>query len=129
MLFLPIFKTKESASFVPRTINWNLPGFAFNELMLNLARTLLRSDSRFLNTISHSLLELYNVLSLAKLHTSDNVIKNKSFINILKVRILKLSGTPLIISYQELYEEPIFVLCFRRERKSRINDSPILSIP
>ena len=48
-------------------------------------KTLLIPDSRFLNTISNSLLELYKVLSLAKLHTSDNVItKNKSFINILK---------------------------------------------
>ena len=25
-------------------------------------------------------------------------------------------GTPLIISYQSLYEEPIFVLCFRCDR-------------
>ena len=53
--------------------------------MLNQAKTLLRSDSRFLNTISNSLLELYHVLSWAELYNSDNVItKNKSFINILK---------------------------------------------
>ena len=110
VLFLPISKTKESSSFVPRTINWNLPGFAFNELMLNQAKTLLRSDSRFLNTNSNSLLELYKVLSSAKLHTSDNLItKNKSFMYILKSKGPKIEpwGTPLIISYQELYEEPI----------------------
>ena len=72
------------------------------------------------------------MLSLTKLHTSDNVItKNKSFINILKRKGPKIepSGTPLIILYQELLEEPIFVLCFQRERESRVNDSPILSIP
>ena len=64
-----------------------MPGFSFNELMLNQAKTLLRSDSRFLNTISKSLIERYKMLSLAKLHTSDNVItKNKSFINILKTK-------------------------------------------
>ena len=84
ILFLPIFKTKESASFVPRTTNLNLPGFAFNELMFNQTQTL-RSDSRFLNTISDFLLELYIVLPLAKLHTSGNVTtKIKSFLNILK---------------------------------------------
>ena len=52
---------------------------------MNEAKTLLRSDSRILNTISNSLLELYKVLTSAKLHTSDNVItKKKSFINTLK---------------------------------------------
>ena len=62
-----------------------MPGFAFNELMMNEAKTLLRSDSRILSTISNSLLELYNVLTSAKLCTSDNVItKKKSFINTLK---------------------------------------------
>ena len=49
---------------------------------MNEAKTLLRSDSRILNTISNSLLELYKVLTSAKLHTSDNVItKKKSFID------------------------------------------------
>ena len=53
--------------------------------MLNQAKTLLRSVSRFLNTVSNSLLELHKVLASAELHTSGNVItKNKSFINILK---------------------------------------------
>ena len=36
-------------------------------------------------------------------------------------------GTPLIISCQELYDEPIFVLCLRREIVE-INKSPTLSI-
>ena len=63
------------------------------------------------------------MLSLTKLHTSDNVItKNKSFINILKRKGPKIEPSGL-------FEEPIFVLCFQRERESRVNDSPILSIP
>ena len=116
ILFLPIFKTKESSSFVPRTINWNFPGFAFIEFMLTQVKTLFRSVSRFLNTISNSLLELYKVLLSAKLRTSDNMIKNK-FINVLKSKGPKIEpwGTQLIISYQKLYEEPIFFLCLRRE--------------
>ena len=84
--------------------------------MLNQAKTLLRPVSRLLNTISNSLLELYRVLSLAKVHTSDNVIiKNKSFTNILKSKHPKIEpcGTPLIISYQELFRGPIFGLCLR----------------
>ena len=111
ILFLPIFKTKESSSFVPRTINWNFPGFAFIEFLLNQVKTLFRSVSRFPNTISNSLLELYKVLLSAKLRTSDNVItKNKLFINVLKSKGPKIEpwGTRLIISYQKLYEEPIF---------------------
>ena len=85
ILFLPIFNTKELSFFVPRIINWNLSGFAFNELMLNQAKTLLRSVSRFLSTIPDFVLEPQKVLSSAKVHTSDIVItKNKLFTNILK---------------------------------------------
>ena len=59
--------------------------------MLNQAKTLLRSDSRFLKTNSNSLLELYKVLSSAMLHISDNVVtKNKSFIYILKSKSPKI---------------------------------------
>ena len=50
-----------------------MPGFAFDELMLNQVKILLGSVSRFLNTSSNSLLKLY-VLTSAKLYTSDNVI-------------------------------------------------------
>ena len=58
---------------------------AFNELMLNQAKALLRSVPRFLDTISSSLLEICKMLSLAKLHFKDNVTtKNKSSIIILK---------------------------------------------
>ena len=58
---------------------------AFNKLMLNQAKALLRSVPRFLNTTSNSLLEIYKILSLAKLHFKDNVTtKNKSSIIILK---------------------------------------------
>ena len=59
--------------------------------MLNQAKTLLRSDSRFLKTNSNSLLELYKVLSSTVLHISDNVVtKNKSFIYILKSKSPKI---------------------------------------
>ena len=51
-----------------------MPGFAFDELMLNQVKILLGSVSRFLNTSSNSLLKLYKVLTSAKLYTSDNVI-------------------------------------------------------
>ena len=59
--------------------------------MLDQAKTLLRSDSRFLKTNSNSLLELYKVLSSTMLHISDNVVtKNKSFIYILKSKSPKI---------------------------------------
>ena len=59
--------------------------------MLNQAKPLLRSDSRFLKTNSNSLLELYKVLSSTMLHISDNVVtKNKSFIYILKSKSPKI---------------------------------------
>ena len=80
-----------------------MPGFDFNELMLNQAKT----------SLSNSILELYKVLSSVKLLTSDIVIKNKSFINILKRKDpeIERQGTPLIVSHQELYEGHIFILC------------------
>ena len=123
--FLLIFKTKESSSFISRTINWNLPGSTLNDLILNQVKTLLRfsfkisKNSNLIFLISNSLLELFKVLSSAKLHTLDNVItKNKPFMNILRSKGPKIEPweTPLIISYQELYEGPIFVLCLRGER-------------
>ena len=59
--------------------------------MLNQAKPLLRSDSRFLKTNSNSLLELYKVLSSTMLHISDNVVtKTKSFIYILKSKSPKI---------------------------------------
>ena len=59
--------------------------------MLNQAKPLLRSDSRFLKTNSNSLLELYKVLSSTMLHISDNVVtKNKSFIYMLKSKSPKI---------------------------------------
>ena len=79
--------------------------------MLNQAETLLRLNSRFLNTISNSLLELYKVLSSAKLYISDNVItKNKSFINALKSKgpkILNLEGH-LKLCHTENYMKNLF---------------------
>ena len=62
-------------------------------------KTLLRSVSRFLNSISSSLLELHKVSSLVKLHTSDNVItKNKKFTNIFTSKGPKIEpwGTPIV---------------------------------
>ena len=59
------------------------------------------------------------VLSSAKLQIFVFSIKRKrSLINMLNNNGPKIEpcGTPLIISYQSLYEEPIFVLCFRCDR-------------
>ena len=55
------------------------------------------------------------VLSSAKLQILAFSIKRKiSLINMLNNNGPKIEpcGTPLTISYQSLYEEPIFVLCF-----------------
>ena len=71
-----------------------------------------------LNTSSNSLLKLYSILYVfvkciyiyAKLHTSNIVItKNKSFINILKNKGLRIEVS-LSISCEELYQEPILEL-------------------
>ena len=56
------------------------------------------------------------ILSSAKLQIFVFSIKRKrSLINMLNNNGSKIEpcGTPLTISYQSLYEEPIFVLCFR----------------
>ena len=51
--------------------------------MMNQAKKI----SRFLNTISDSIFEPYNVLSLTNLHTSEIAVgKIKSFINIIKIK-------------------------------------------
>ena len=47
-------KTKNHCFQQNHKLNYNLPEFTFNELMLNQAKTLLRSVSRFLNAISNS---------------------------------------------------------------------------
>ena len=59
------------------------------------------------------------VLSSAKLQIFVFSIKRKrSLINMLNNNGPRTEpcGTPLTISYQSLYEEPIFVLCFRCDR-------------
>ena len=59
------------------------------------------------------------VLSSAKLQIFVFSIKRKrSLINMFNNNGPKIQpcGTPLTISYQSLYEEPIFVLCFRCDR-------------
>ena len=59
------------------------------------------------------------VLSSAKLQVFVFSIKRKkSLINMLNNNGPKIEpcGTTLTISYQSLYEEPIFVVCFRCDR-------------
>ena len=76
VLLLPIFKTKES-SFVPRTINFQ-------------AKTLLRSVSRFLNTLYLFIRAISGVVigKVTYFRQCDN--KKKSFINILKSKSSKI---------------------------------------
>ena len=75
------FKLKESFLFAPRTINWNLPGLALRELILNQSITLLRSLLRLEKTRSKFLSPLNRVLSSAKLHTSDFLMEKKQIVN------------------------------------------------
>ena len=68
-------------------MNWNFPGLALRELILNQSITLLRSLLRLRKTRSKFLSPQKRVLSSAKLHTSDFCMeKNKSLINILNER-------------------------------------------
>ena len=114
-----IFKLKHSFLFVPRTINWNFPGLALREIILNLSITLLRSLLRLIKARSKLLSPQKRVLSSPNLHTFDFFMeKNKSLINILNKRGTKIDpcGTPILISHQELNDEPIFVCCFQQVR-------------
>ena len=96
---------KDLSSLFPRTIHRNLPGLAFNELMLNHFITPTRSVFRSEITFSMFFPTLYSVLSSAKLQTPDFLInKNKSFVNKLKSRDPSKDhcGTLLTISCEEL---------------------------
>ena len=56
------------------------------------------------------------MLSSAKIQTSDIVMeKNESFMKVLKRKgpMIDPCGTPVLISHDELKDEPIFILCFR----------------
>ena len=67
-------------------------------------------------TVPNSLLQLWNVLSSAKLHISDLTWRRyKSLMTMLKSKGPKIDpcGIPVIMSYQELKEQPILVLCLR----------------
>ena len=80
-----IYNTKEVFCLSPRIINWNLLGFAFRELAWNQLSRFSRSYLRFEKIMSNFLSKLYNVLSPAKLQTSDFIkLRNKSLINVLK---------------------------------------------
>ena len=105
ILTLLIWTLKDLSSFFPRTINWNFPGLAFNELILNHSITPTRSVFRSEITFSMFFPTLCSVLLSAKLQTPDFLInKNKSFINMLKSKSPSKDpcGTPLFISCQEL---------------------------
>ena len=102
---LLIWILKDVLSLFPKTLNWNLPGLAFNVLILN--HCIIATRSVFLSEITFSLFfpTLYSVLSSPKLQTSDFLInKNKSFINTLKRRGPSKDpcGTQLIILCQEI---------------------------
>ena len=71
---------------------------------------------RFDMTAPNSLLQLQSVLPAAKLHISDLIWRRKkSLMKMLKSKGPKIdpSGIPVIMSYQELKEQPILVLCLQ----------------
>ena len=87
--------------------------------MRNHSKTLLRSHLRLENVFSRFLLQLYCVLSSAKLQTFDFVKeKNKSLIHIFKRRGPQIApcGAPVRISYHELNTKTILVLCLQLVR-------------
>ena len=97
----------------------SLPGLMFTELILIKSNTFLRSYLRFGNTCSRFLLQLYDVLSSAKLQTSDFVMEqNKSFIKTLKKRRPRIdpcgtSGTVLganSLTFFNFYLKYIYIL-------------------
>ena len=105
-----------------RTINCNFSGLAFSELTPNHFSTLLRSHLRLENAFSGFALQLYSVLSSAKLQTSDFVIeKNKSLITIRKVEVQELNLASfmdwVLISYHELNAAPVLVHCLRSQTR------------
>ena len=81
-----------------------------------------KSHLRLQNTFSRFLLQIYSVLSSAKLQTFDFVIeKNKSLINILKSRGSRTEpfDTPVLIPYHETNAKPILVYCLQFRSGSR----------
>ena len=132
IFMLSIFRTYESDILLPRVINWNVLGLAFKGLILNQFKTFFRSYTKFWNITERFLLQLYKVLSSAKLQTWDRFInRNKSFMKILKSRgpSMDPSGTLVITSYHALTDEPIFVLCLRLLRLLRISFKLFLVTP
>ena len=116
IFFSLIFKTKEVFCLSLRIINWNLLGLAFGELASNQLSTFSRSYFRFEKIGSNFWSKLHNVLSSAKLQTSDFItLRNKSLINILKRSdpSIEPCGTPMYVSNQELKDDPILILCLR----------------
>ena len=78
LIFFPlIFKAKGVFCFSSRIINWNLLGFIFSELAWNQLSTFSRSYLRFEKIASNLLSKLCNVLSSAKLQTSDFITLRK----------------------------------------------------
>ena len=57
--------------FVPNIMNWNLPGFGFNEFTLNHFKIFLQSNLRLCKMPPNVFLQELNVLSSAKSHMSD----------------------------------------------------------
>ena len=114
ILFPLISKTKGVSCLSSRIINCNLLGFAFRELAWNQLSAFSRSYFRFEKILSNFLSKLYNVLSSAKLQSSDFItLRKKPLINILKRSSPSIEpcGTPMNILNQELKDDPILVPC------------------
>ena len=89
------------AIFSPKTINWNFWGLAFSELALNQFKTMVMSCSKQFSITDRLGLDLYKVLSSAKLQMSDFSINiMRLFIKILNMRGRRIEpwGIPVKIS-------------------------------
>ena len=105
IFILLMFSMIDCLVLLPRTINWNFFGLGFIEFTLNHFNIFCISNFRSFKIVCRLILQLYIVLSSAKLHIFVLSIKRRrSLINKLKNNGPKIEpcGTPLTISYQSL---------------------------
>ena len=118
--------------FVHNIINWNLPGFAFNEFTISHFRIYPKLNLRLCNISPNIFPQELCALSSAKWDMSDfETRKNMSFMKILNNKGTRIDpcGIPQIISQQSLKLVIIFVLYFRLLRQSFSKCELVLSRP
>ena len=90
-------------------------GSAFNELTLNQFKTIVMSCCKQFSTIDRLGLDLYKLLSSAKLQMSDFSINiMRSLMKILNMRGPRIEplGIPVKVSIHSLIADPIFTFAF-----------------